>query len=172
MSQPRLVASEVALCWSSHRPRTRRDLFIRRAHFPSELFLRPGRKDLAMSSRAMTTPLALCVGLSSATSRLFSMPSTGALLTEPLISHRFSIEQAAAAYELPPTLSPPLASSCIPYTADYQQSTIACLLSPLLLVPAPAQPAAIRGDRAEYASRILIGSPNWSASNPRCVQRY
>jgi predicted dehydrogenase/threonine dehydrogenase-like Zn-dependent dehydrogenase len=85
--------------------------------------------------------------------------ATGALRTEQLISHRFPIEQAAAAYEL---LSSPVPSLGIllqyPGTADPQQRTIA------LLAQSAAHPRALRPGQpllgvigaGNYASRILI----------------
>ena len=85
----------------------------------------------------------------------------GALRTEALISHRFTIDQAAAAYEL---LSSPEPSLGIllqyPGTADPQQRTIAlpaersCAVGPRAL--RPGQPILGVIGAGNYASRMLI----------------
>jgi predicted dehydrogenase/threonine dehydrogenase-like Zn-dependent dehydrogenase len=82
--------------------------------------------------------------------------ATGALDTEPLISHRFHIDQAARAYEL---LSSPQSSLGIlltyPGTADHQQRTIALPVEPA--APSrPGQPLLGVIGAGNYSSRMLI----------------
>ena len=82
--------------------------------------------------------------------------ATGALRTEPLISHRFPIEQAASAYEL---LTSPESSLGILLTytgtADPQQRTIALPAEPAALLR-PDQPLLGVIGAGNYASRMLI----------------
>ena len=74
---------------------------------------------------------------------------TGALLTESLISHRFSIGQAAAAYEL---LNSPEVSLGILLqysgTADTKQRLIALPAEPAANTFLCVRPASVRGDRS------------------------
>ncbi len=81
--------------------------------------------------------------------------SSGLLCTEPLISHRFPIDQAAAAYEL---LSSPESSLGIllhyPETADPGQRVIQ--LAAAAEAVAPSQPLLSVIGAGNYASRILI----------------
>ncbi len=86
--------------------------------------------------------------------------ATGVLRTEPLTSHRFPIEQAAAAYEL---LSSPEPSLGIllqyPGTADPQQRTIALPADPAVAgfrFLRPRQPLLGVIGAGNYASRMLI----------------
>ena len=86
--------------------------------------------------------------------------ATGALRTEPLVTHRFPIEQAAAAYEL---LSSPENSLGILLqyvgVADPQQRTIALSAEPASPSALhPAQPLLGVIGAGNYASRILIPS--------------
>jgi len=82
--------------------------------------------------------------------------ATGALNTEPLISHRFPIEQAACAYEL---LSSPQSSLGILLTytglVDHQQRTIALPVEPAAS-SRPGQPLLGVIGAGNYASRMLI----------------
>jgi predicted dehydrogenase len=85
--------------------------------------------------------------------------ATGALNTEPLISHRFPIEQAACAYEL---LSSSQSSLGIlltyPGTADHHQRTITLAAEPSApgAVPHPTQPLIGVIGAGNYSSRMLI----------------
>ena len=85
--------------------------------------------------------------------------ATGALNTEPLISHRFQIDQAARAYEL---LSSPQSSLGIlltyPGTADHQQCTITLAGELTFPVSAlrPTQPLIGVIGAGNYAIRMLI----------------
>ena len=85
--------------------------------------------------------------------------ATRALRTESLISHRFPIEQAPAAYEL---LSSPKPSLGIllqhPGTADPHQQTISLAAEPVAdaRAPRPGQPLLGVIGAGNYASRMLI----------------
>ncbi len=86
--------------------------------------------------------------------------ATGALRTEPLISHHFPIEQAAAAYELLSSPDPSLGILLqYPGTADPEQRTISLSAEPSVsdaLALHPGQPMLGVIGAGNYASRILI----------------
>jgi predicted dehydrogenase/threonine dehydrogenase-like Zn-dependent dehydrogenase len=95
--------------------------------------------------------------------------ATGALRTEPLISHRFAIEQAAAAYELLSSPEPSL-GILLQYsgTADPQQRTIALPAEPAAAsfrALRPGQPLLGVIGAGNYASRMLI--PAFSKAGAR-----
>jgi predicted dehydrogenase len=86
--------------------------------------------------------------------------ATGALRTEPLVSHRFAIEQAAAAYELLSSPEPSL-GILLQYsgTADPEQRTIALPAEPAAAsfrALRPGQPLLGVIGAGNYASRMLI----------------
>jgi predicted dehydrogenase/threonine dehydrogenase-like Zn-dependent dehydrogenase len=85
--------------------------------------------------------------------------ATGALNTEPLISHRFPIEQAACAYELLSSSQSSLGIQLTyPGTADHQQRTINLAVEPSSPVAAlrPTQPLIGVIGAGNYSSRMLI----------------
>lgn len=86
--------------------------------------------------------------------------SAGVLRTQRLISHRFPIEQAAAAYELLSSTEPSLGILLqYPGTADPDQRTIALPVEPAAAcsaAPRPSQPLLGVIGAGNYASRILI----------------
>ena len=84
--------------------------------------------------------------------------ANGSLRTEPLISHRFALEQAADAYELLTSGAPSLGILLqYPGTADPSQQTIALQpASPPAVALAPTQPLLGVIGAGNYASRMLI----------------
>ena len=85
----------------------RRDPFTKGVVLPGQLLHGPGRYDSSYEQHAMTSPFVLH-GPNSATFRLCFTFATGALSTDPLITHRFSFDQASDAYELLSSSEPPL----------------------------------------------------------------
>jgi predicted dehydrogenase/threonine dehydrogenase-like Zn-dependent dehydrogenase len=135
----------------------RRDLFYKK-----ELFFQvscsygPGRYDPAYEQQGHDYPIGFVRWTEQRNfqSVLYALAS-GALRTEPLISHRFAIEQASEAYEL---LSSPEPSLGIllryPETADPEQRVIQ-LPGAAESVP-PNQPLLSVIGAGNYASRMLI----------------
>ena len=111
----------------------RRDLFYKKElSFSGELLLRPGRYDPAYEQQGHDYPIGFVRWTEQRNFQaVLHALATGALGTEALISHRFPLEQAAAAYEL---LSSPEPSLGIllqyPGTVDPQQRTIDLLQEP------------------------------------------
>jgi len=140
----------------------RRDLFYKKElSFQVSCSYGPGRYDPAYEQEGHDYPIGFVRWTEQRNLQaVLHALATGALRTEPLISHRFAIEQAAAAYEL---LSSPEPSLGIllqyPGTADPQQRTIALQAEP----PAagsralrPGQPLLGVIGAGNYSSRMLI----------------
>ena len=138
-----------------------RDLFYKKElSFQVSCSYGPGRYDQAYEQQGHDYPIGFVRWTEQRNFQaVLHALATGALCTEPLISHRFSIEQAAAAYELLSSSQPSLGILLqYPGTADPQQRTIAL----------PADPAddsrAFRSGQpllgvvgaGNYASRMLI----------------
>ena len=149
----------------------RRDLFYKKElTFQVSCSYGPGRYDPAYEQQGHDYPIGFVRWTEQRNFQaVLHALSTGALRTEPLISHRFPIQQAAAAYEL---LSSPEPSLGIllqyPGTGDPKQRTTA-----LPAQPAAADSSALRPGQAllgvigagNYASRLLI--PAFSKAGAR-----
>ena len=140
----------------------RRDLFYKKElSFQVSCSYGPGRYDPAYEQQGHDYPIGFVRWTEQRNFQaVLHALATGALVTEPLMSHRFPIEQAATAYEL---LSSPAPSLGIllqyPGTADPQKRSIALSLestasdsrSPLF-----GQPQLGVIGAGTYASRMLI----------------
>ncbi|MCP9892070.1 bi-domain-containing oxidoreductase [Cyanobium sp. Aljojuca 7D2] len=141
----------------------RRDLFYKKElSFQVSCSYGPGRYDPAYEQQGHDYPIGFVRWTEQRNFQaVLHALATGALRTDPLISHRFPIEQAAGAYEL---LSSPEPSLGIllryPGTADPQQRVIAlpaadagaARISP----PDSRQPLLSVIGAGNYASRMLI----------------
>ena len=136
----------------------RRDLFYKKElSFQVSCSYGPGRYDPAYEQQGHDYPIGFVRWTEQRNFQaVLHALATGALRTEPLISHRFPIDQAAAAYEL---LSSREASLGIlltyPGTADPQQRTIALPAEPAAALR-PGQPLLGVIGAGNYASRMLI----------------
>jgi len=140
----------------------RRDLFYKKElSFQVSCSYGPGRYDPAYEQQGHDYPIGFVRWTEQRNFQaVLHALSTGALSTEPLISHRYPIEKAAAAYDL---LSSPEPSLGIllqyPGTADPKQRTIA-----LPAEPSASDTRALRSGQpllgvigaGNYASRMLI----------------
>jgi predicted dehydrogenase/threonine dehydrogenase-like Zn-dependent dehydrogenase len=140
----------------------RRDLFYKKElSFQVSCSYGPGRYDPAYEQQGHDYPIGFVRWTEQRNFQaVLHALATGALRTEPLISHRFPIEQAAAAYEL---LSGPKPSLGIllqyPGTADPQQRTIALPAEPVVAGSSalrPGKPLLGVIGAGNYASRMLI----------------
>ncbi len=135
----------------------RRDLFYKKElSFQVSCSYGPGRYDPAYEQQGHDYPIGFVRWTEQRNFQaVLHALATGALQTEPLISHRFAIEQAAEAYEL---LSSPEPSLGIllryPETADPEQRLIQL---PAAVEPvAASQPLLSVIGAGNYASRVLI----------------
>ena len=139
----------------------RRDLFYKKElSFQVSCSYGPGRYDPAYEQQGHDYPIGFVRWTEQRNFQaVLHALATGALRTKPLISHRFPIEQAAAAYEL---LSSPEPSLGIllqyPGTADPQQRTIALYAESASDSRAPRSGQPLLGviGAGNYASRMLI----------------
>ena len=140
----------------------RRDLFYKKElSFQVSCSYGPGRYDPAYEQQGHDYPIGFVRWTEQRNFQaVLHALATVALRTEPLISHRFPIEQAPAAYEL---LSSPEPSLGIllqyPGTADPHQRTIALPAEPAAAgsrAPRPGQPLLGVIGAGNYASRMLI----------------
>ena len=136
----------------------RRDLFYKKElSFQVSCSYGPGRYDHAYEQQGHDYPIGFVRWTEQRNFQaVLHALANGSLLTEPLISHRFALEQAAAAYELLTSGAPSLGILLqYPCTADPSQQTIA--LQPASPPPlAPAQPLLGVIGAGNYASRMLI----------------
>lgn len=138
----------------------RRDLFYKKElSFQVSCSYGAGRYDPAYEQQGQDYPIGFVRWTEQRNFRaVLHALSTGALCTESLISHRFSFDQAAVAYEL---LSSPVSSLGILLqylgTADPQQRTISLFAEQAAEVSIrPDQPLLGFIGAGNYASRILI----------------
>jgi predicted dehydrogenase/threonine dehydrogenase-like Zn-dependent dehydrogenase len=140
----------------------RRDLFYKKElSFQVSCSYGPGRYDPAYEQQGHDYPIGF---VRWTVQRNFQAVlhalATGAMRTEPLVSHRFPIEQAAAAYELLSSPEPSLGVLLqYPGTADPQQRTIALPAEPASAgsrALRPGQPLLGVIGAGNYASRMLI----------------
>jgi len=138
----------------------RRDLFYKKElTFQVSCSYGPGRYDPAYEQHGHDYPIGFVRWTEQRNFQaVLHALATGALRTDLLISHRFAIEQAAAAYEL---LSSPVPSLGIllqyPGTADPQQRIIAIPSQAATAgVIRPGQPLLGVIGSGNYASRMLI----------------
>jgi len=135
----------------------RRDLFYKKElSFQVSCSYGPGRYDPAYEQQGHDYPIGFVRWTEQRNFQaVLHALATGALRTEPLISHRFPIEEASEAYEL---LSSPEPSLGIllqyPGTADPQKREIQ--LSAASESVAPSQPLLSVIGAGNYASRTLI----------------
>jgi predicted dehydrogenase len=136
----------------------RRDLFYKKElSFQVSCSYGPGRYDHAYEQQGHDYPIGFVRWTEQRNFQaVLHALANGSLRTEPLISHRFPIEQAAAAYEL---LSSPEPSLGIllryPGTADPQQRTIALPAEPVAALR-PGHPLLGVIGAGNYSSRMLI----------------
>ncbi len=135
----------------------RRDLFyLKELSFQVSCSYGPGRYDPAYEEQGHDYPIGFVRWTEQRNLQaVLHALASGALRTEPLITHRFPIEQAAEAYAL---LSSPEPSLGIllryPETADLEQRVIQ--LSAAAESLAPTQPLLSVIGAGNYASRMLI----------------
>jgi len=134
----------------------RRDLFYKKElSFQVSCSYGPGRYDPAYEQQGHDYPIGFVRWTEQRNFQaVLHALSTGSLRTELLISHRFPIEQAAAAYELLSSSEPSL-GILLQYltTADPQQRTISL----------PADPAAAATIRIGQPLLGVIGAGNYSS---------
>ena len=139
----------------------RRDLFYKKElSFQVSCSYGPGRYDPAYEKHSHDYPIGFVRWTEQRNFQaVLQAMATGAVRTEPLVTHRFLIEQAAAAYELLGSAEPSLGILLqYPGTADQHQPTIvlptknAATGSRLR----PGQPVFGVIGAGNYASRILI----------------
>jgi predicted dehydrogenase/threonine dehydrogenase-like Zn-dependent dehydrogenase len=140
----------------------RRDLFYKKElSFQVSCSYGPGRYDPAYEQQGHDYPIGFVRWTEQRNFQaVLHALARGALRTEPLISHRFAIDQAAAAYELLSSPEPSL-GILLQYsgTADPQQRTIALPAEPAAAsfrALRPGQPVLGVIGAGNYASRILI----------------
>ena len=140
----------------------RRDLFYKKElSFQVSCSYGPGRYDPAYEQQGHDYPIGFVRWTEQRNFQaVLQALATGALRTEALISHRFPIEQAAAAYELLSSPEPSL-GILLQYsgTADPKQRTIALPAEPSAsdaLALHPGQPLLGVIGAGNYASRMLI----------------
>jgi predicted dehydrogenase/threonine dehydrogenase-like Zn-dependent dehydrogenase len=140
----------------------RRDLFYKKElNFQVSCSYGPGRYDPAYEQQGHDYPIGFVRWTEQRNFQaVLHALATGALRTEPLISHRFAIEQAAAAYELLSSPEPSL-GILLQYsgTADPQQRTIALPAEPAAAsfrALRPGQPLLGVIGAGNYAGRMLI----------------
>lgn len=135
----------------------RRDLFYKKElSFQVSCSYGPGRYDPAYEKQGHDYPIGFVRWTEQRNFQavLYAMES-GSLRTEPLISHRFPIEQASEAYELLNSPEPSLGILLrYPETADPEQRVIQ--LTSASESVAPSQPWLSVIGAGNYASRILI----------------
>ena len=138
----------------------RRDLFYKKElSFQVSCSYGPGRYDPAYEQQGHDYPIGFVRWTEQRNFQaVLHALAIGALRTEPLISHRFALEQAADAYELLSSGAPSLGILLqYPGTADPSQKTIALQpASPPAVALAPAQPLLGVIGAGNYASRMLI----------------
>ena len=139
----------------------RRDLFFKKElSFQVSCSYGPGRYDPAYEQQGHDYPIGFVRWTEQRNFQaVLHVMAGGSLRTEPLISHRFPIEQAADAYELLSSLEPSLGILLqYPGTADPQQRTIALPAEPAAGSRSlrPGQPLLGVIGAGNYASRILI----------------
>ena len=140
----------------------RRDLFYKKElSFQVSCSYGPGRYDPAYEQQGHDYPIGFVRWTEQRNFQaVLHALATGALRTEPLISHRFAIEQAAAAYELLSSPGPSLGILLqYPGTADPQQRTITLPAEPSVATAStvrPGQPLLGVIGAGNYASRILV----------------
>ena len=140
----------------------RRDLFYKKElSFQVSCSYGPGRYDPAYEQQGHDYPIGFVRWTEQRNFQaVLHALATGALRTEPLVSHRFSIEQASSAYEVLSSTEPSLGILLqYPCTADPQQRNIA-LPAELAAADSPAfcsgPPLLGFIGAGNYASRILI----------------
>jgi predicted dehydrogenase/threonine dehydrogenase-like Zn-dependent dehydrogenase len=140
----------------------RRDLFFKKElSFQVSCSYGPGRYDPAYEQQGHDYPIGFVRWTEQRNFQaVLHALATGALRTEALISHRFPIEQAAAAYELLSSPEPSL-GILLQYSgdADPQQRTITLPAEPSVAAAAtvrPGQPLLGVIGAGNYASRMLI----------------
>ena len=140
----------------------RRDLFYKKElSFQVSCSYGPGRYDPAYEQHGHDYPIGFVRWTEQRNFQaVLHAMSTGALRTELLTSHRFSIEQAVSAYELLCSSEPSLGILLqYPGTADTHQSTIALPVAPDAAgarAPSPDKPLLGVIGAGNYASRMLI----------------
>jgi predicted dehydrogenase/threonine dehydrogenase-like Zn-dependent dehydrogenase len=140
----------------------RRDLFYKKElSFQVSCSYGPGRYDPAYELQGHDYPIGFVRWTEQRNFQaVLHALATGALRTEPLISHRFAIEQAAAAYELISSPEPSLGILLqYPGTADPEQRTIALFAEPAAAgsrALRPGQPLLGVIGAGNYSSRMLI----------------
>lgn len=138
----------------------RRDLFYKKElSFQVSCSYGPGRYDPAYEQQGHDYPIGFVRWTEQRNFQaVLHALANGSLRTEPLISHRFALEQAADAYELLTSAAPSLGILLqYPGTADPSQQTIALQpASPPAVALAPAQPLLGVIGAGNYASRMLI----------------
>lgn len=139
----------------------RRDLFYKKElTFQVSCSYGPGRYDPVYERQGQDYPIGFVRWTEQRNFQaVLNTLATGALRTEPLISHRFSIEQAADAYELLSSSEPSLGILLqYPGTADSQQCSIVLTAEPAADSRAlcPEQPLLGVIGAGNYASRMLI----------------
>ena len=135
----------------------RRDLFYKKElSFQVSCSYGPGRYDPAYEQQGHDYPIGFVRWTEQRNFKaVLHALATGTLRTEPLISHRFAIEQAADAYELLSSQEPSLGILLqYPGTADPQKRAIQLPAASESL--APSQPLLSVIGAGNYASRILI----------------
>jgi predicted dehydrogenase/threonine dehydrogenase-like Zn-dependent dehydrogenase len=136
----------------------RRDLFYKKElSFQVSCSYGPGRYDPAYEQQGHDYPIGFVRWTEQRNFQaVLHALATGAVRTEPLVSHRFSIEQAAVAYELLSSPEPSLGILLTyPGTADPQQRTIA--------LPAEAAAAGSRALRPSQPLLGVIGAGNYAS---------
>ena len=139
----------------------RRDLFYKKElSFQVSCSYGPGRYDSAYEQLGQDYPIGFVRWTQQRNFQaVLHALATKALCTEPLISHRFPLAQAADAYDLLSGSEPSLGILLqYPGTADPQQRTVALVSEPVsdLRTPRPCQPVVGVIGAGNYASRILI----------------
>ncbi len=137
----------------------RRDLFYKKElSFQVSCSYGPGRYDPAYERQGHDYPIGFVRWTEQRNFQaVLHALASGALRTEPLISHRFAIEQAAVAYELLGSPEPSLGILLrYPETADPEQRVIQ--LPAYTEAVAASQPLLSVIGAGNYASRILIPS--------------
>lgn len=135
----------------------RRDLFYKKElSFQVSCSYGPGRYDPAYEQQSHDYPIGFVRWTEQRNFQaVLHALATGALRTDPLISHRFPIEQAAGAYELLSSPEPSLGILlCYPETADPKQRVVQ--LPAASDSVAPSKPLLSVIGAGNYASRILI----------------
>jgi predicted dehydrogenase/threonine dehydrogenase-like Zn-dependent dehydrogenase len=135
----------------------RRDLFYRKElSFQVSCSYGPGRYDPAYEQHGHDYPIGFVRWTEQRNFQaVLHALATGALRTEPLISHRFPIEQASEAYELLSSSEPSLGILLrYPETADPQQRVIQLTAAAHAMVA--TQPLLSVVGAGNYASRMLI----------------